>query len=447
MNKRKFSLWRFAFSLLVLALSVSVVAANGEWESFDTEFTMDAVSMVSADYGWAAEFACGRRLDGDVNITKHVLYRWDGINWTVQREFPLEEGECRGVLQMVSKTDGWFGYVVQDPDTFDRNTNLYRWNGSVWTFAGSFVGGWAGFDMLAPDNIWSQGGDTFFGVTHHWDGTQWAFASHSFLDPEEGPSYTNEDISMINDTDGWAIGGFGDINRWNGKEWLNYPSPYETDRYSDPLLAAVDMVSVNDGWIVGDGGLILRWENNSWVEYPSPVRSALYDVEMLNANHGYAVSNAADILHWDGNEWTIVADNLGSYVSLDMIDANNGWAVGDSLARLSGEPVSDGGDMPPAGADDCVIPPSGPWPPCATGDGTAPAPPANNGDCVIPESGPWPPCATGDGSSDSGDCVIPPSGPWPPCATGGVPPTDLPEGCVVPQSGPWPSCARILLRR
>ncbi len=45
----------------------------------------------------------------------------------------------------------------------------------------------------------------------------------------------------------------------------------------------------------------------------------------------------------------------------------------------------------------------------------------NSGDCVIPESGPWPPCATNGGNSDgnSDECVIPESGPWPPCATGG----------------------------
>ena len=94
--------------------------------------------------------------------------------------------------------------------------------------------------------------------------------------------------------------------------------------------------------------------------------------------------------------------------------------------------------------DDCVIPESGPWPPCATGGNGGNS--GNNGnsgdDCVIPESGPWPPCATGGnggGSSggDSGnsgdDCVIPESGPWPPCATdgsgngGGTAPAPAPE--------------------
>ena len=90
--------------------------------------------------------------------------------------------------------------------------------------------------------------------------------------------------------------------------------------------------------------------------------------------------------------------------------------------------------------DGCVIPESGPWPPCATGGNSGSTDP---GDCVIPESGPWPPCATGGNSGDASGCVIPESGPWPPCATsGGAPvPPDHGEGCIIPDSGPWPPCA------
>ncbi len=93
----------------------------------------------------------------------------------------------------------------------------------------------------------------------------------------------------------------------------------------------------------------------------------------------------------------------------------------------------------PDGSGNCVIPPSGPWPPCATGGGKPNNLPPG---CVIPPSGPWPPCATGGNSGgNSGSCVIPPSGPWPPCATGGGKPNNLPPGCVIPPSGPWPPCA------
>lgn len=77
-------------------------------------------------------------------------------------------------------------------------------------------------------------------------------------------------------------------------------------------------------------------------------------------------------------------------------------------------------ELPGPDPTECVIPPSGPWPPCAT-QGDAPPPDLPSG-CVIPLSGPWPPCAT-QGDTPPPDlppgCVIPPSGPWPPCATGG----------------------------
>ena len=95
----------------------------------------------------------------------------------------------------------------------------------------------------------------------------------------------------------------------------------------------------------------------------------------------------------------------------------------------------------------CIIPDSGPWPPCATGGNTNPS--TGGGDCVIPESGPWPPCATGGNTNPNtgsgGDCVIPDAGPWPPCATGGNTNPNTGGGdnneCIIPDSGPWPPCS------
>ena len=87
--------------------------------------------------------------------------------------------------------------------------------------------------------------------------------------------------------------------------------------------------------------------------------------------------------------------------------------------------------------DNCNVPLTGPWPPCAIGGGHG----GNSGgsaDCTIPASGPWPACATGGDRPNIPGCEIPPSGPWPACATGGATHDD----CVIPESGPWPACAR-----
>lgn len=113
-------------------------------------------------------------------------------------------------------------------------------------------------------------------------------------------------------------------------------------------------------------------------------------------------------------------------------------------------PCATGGDPIEESSDDCILPESGPWPPCAIGGGNAESRNNGNDECVIPESGPWPPCATGeapagnDSSSSNDDCTIPASGPWPPCATGGnsngADETQQ-DDCLIPESGPWPACA------
>ena len=131
----------------------------------------------------------------------------------------------------------------------------------------------------------------------------------------------------------------------------------------------------------------------------------------------------------------------GSSISISVVAAAeeppaDGGAGGDGGVGDGGA----GGDGGTGGDADCVIPDSGPWPPCATGgDGST----GGDADCVIPDSGPWPPCATGGEGGDAG-CVIPDSGPWPPCATGeDARPPSTPD-CEVPDSGPWPPCARMI---
>lgn len=160
----------------------------------------------------------------------------------------------------------------------------------------------------------------------------------------------------------------------------------------------------------------------------------------------------------------ILLNDIASIMTRDIAASNGTVHIIDTVLFPRG-----GGAQPPASApagggaatdsDECVIPASGPWPPCATGGATPPATGGDDsGECVIPASGPWPPCATGGGGvttppatggDDSGECVIPASGPWPPCATGGgggvtTPPAtggDDSGECVIPASGPWPPCA------
>ena len=432
MKKRIFRNGLIVVIMLVTVLTAAVVSASGEWEQING-FSMTNISMISAEAGWGVSFPCG----GDSNEIS--VYRWDGTAWNNWYVLFGEEPPCRGAIQMVSETDGW----IAIPNGFNGDaTDLHRWTGSDWILfttiehPGSL--GIVNFDMLNANDIYASSGAGVQAEFFHWNGTEWRLQGRG-----PGGNFTGRDISMVSATDGWSIGAFESISRWDGSSWSAYTPQGQTE---GDRLFAIDMVSADDGWIVGNNGLIKRWQNGDWSDFPSPTDAGIRDVEMLNASVGYASTDLGEILRWDGTNWTVVADLTGNLSDIEMFDANNGFAGGSHHARLQG------GNEPPTSDDgDCIIPSSGPWPPCATGGGDAPPPSEpptdDSGECVIPESGPWPPCATGGDAPADGDCVIPPSGPWPPCATEVAPPADLPEGCVVPPSGPWPACARVLLIR
>ena len=100
-------------------------------------------------------------------------------------------------------------------------------------------------------------------------------------------------------------------------------------------------------------------------------------------------------------------------------------------------------------ADGCVIPESGPWPPCATGGASSGDSTASGDAC--PATGKWPPGCVPGGSGSGGGAAsapgqaCPASGPWPPgCVpggSGGGAASGGNDGCVIPASGPWPPCA------
>ncbi|MGB1251052.1 MAG: hypothetical protein ACPG8W_10590 [Candidatus Promineifilaceae bacterium] len=118
-----------------------------------------------------------------------------------------------------------------------------------------------------------------------------------------------------------------------------------------------------------------------------------------------------------------------------------------TLFVLSGVLLASTTMVETAYAADCVIPSSGPWPPCARNGNARPNAPSQNGNgCVIPPTGPWPPCASNEGNTSNNqgnDCVIPSTGPWPPCASSGSgnQGNSSNNDCVIPTSGPWPPCA------
>lgn len=151
-------------------------------------------------------------------------------------------------------------------------------------------------------------------------------------------------VSMLSDTDGWAVGekapGYPLVLRWNGNIWTEVPVP------SIPMarLHSVSLISPTLGWAVGskfifpwDGydPLILYWDGTQWERVSAPVAGVVLEsVEMVSAKEAWAVGyrgiySDAVILHWACNNWTVVPSPTDHRLtSIAMNSPTDGWAVG-----------------------------------------------------------------------------------------------------------------------
>ena len=162
-----------------------------------------------------------------------------------------------------------------------------------------------------------------------------------------------------------------------------------------PAPAPTTAPVVFDERICGEPGAVTQSQTTRWTN--------IFTTADPNSDTGRAYEPNTPVTILGRDYW-------GCWISVQA-EPGNGWIPVDAVttkAVMDLPMLVDNRDAPPGGGN--------PAPP-------PPPPPTGNNGCVIPPSGPWPPCATGGNTpppAPSGDeCVIPTSGPWPPCATGG----------------------------
>jgi uncharacterized repeat protein (TIGR01451 family) len=244
--------------------------------------------------------------------------------------FPTAATGTIYTVDMLSATDGWAGGIAGF---------ILHYNGSDWvSVPTNFDSPINGIYMLSASSGW---GVTYKGQVIRYNGT---WTVHS---TPAGASL--EDIYMLSETDGFAVGGpidpcapggsclMGAIYRYNGSTWQHVSSPVPY------WLTAIDMLSASDGWIVGVGGTVLRWNGTSWQGGSIAPGLALVDVDTLSSTDvwavGYEVEAGGVLYHWDGSTWTRLDSPNGARLNaVDMVNSNYGWAVGDggTILRYNG---------------------------------------------------------------------------------------------------------------
>lgn len=202
------------------------------------------------------------------------------------------------------------GLAPNDVWAVGESGSIFRYNGTTWNRVAfeNDITPFYDVDVIANDSVWAVSSALW-----HWDGTIWEEVASS--------SRASIALSMVSDTDGWAVGYDGDIRHWNGTDFITVTSPITTP------LRDIQMLSATDGWAVGDNGVIVRYNGSAWVAYPSPTTLILTKVQMRSATEGYAIGNNI-FLRWNGTSWTIAANPPDFFTSLAMVSSGEGYADG-----------------------------------------------------------------------------------------------------------------------
>ncbi|RJR18312.1 MAG: hypothetical protein C4582_11725 [Desulfobacteraceae bacterium] len=159
-------------------------------------------------------------------------------------------------------------------------------------------------------------------------------------DPCRNTLYSVAVVQGSNGNDLWAVGAKGTILRWNGTTWSKVASP------TTEILRSVAMANSNLGFAVGHGGWVLKWDGTSWAKSDAKTTNWFRTVGFVPGSNGSKAWAACDYagvgyyMNWNGSQWDIKFGGKNQIFGttlwgLSMIDANNGWAVGEALHQVS----------------------------------------------------------------------------------------------------------------
>ena len=225
-------------------------------------------------------------------------------------------------IQMLSYDDGW---IVGGWCCNPWMSTIKHWDGLTWENIAN-PGQYQLFtiNMLNQNEGWAGG--QFGKLLYYKDGL-W----------QKYPSPTDKDIvdiSMVSEQEGWAISNSGypsqdsQILKYLNNEWQIYASGYKN-------LNGIDMTSRTDGWIVGGNGQLLHFDGQNWKAITSPTNGFIYRVQMLSNNVGWASGWDGLLLSYNNGVWRVVdSPSKTRFYSIDFVSPGEGWIAGDKLFHL-----------------------------------------------------------------------------------------------------------------
>jgi hypothetical protein len=295
--------------------------------------SVQSISMISADDGWAVGHISGRPTT--------LLMHYQHGRWTIlPKPMGLDDTAEFAAVSMLSAADGWA--LVSTPFWFDSRHQGFRpgslllhYMNGAWSIASPVIPTGSGtYDpsallMVSANDGWATGE----GKTLHYDGTAWR-AVTVLSDQQWGGGSS---ITATGPNDIWIARFGGDIVHYDGTSWTEQriALPFGQQLFGPILLQGIAMISPHEGFAVGgiansSSGVILHYTSGRW-SVQSIVDENLYGVSLRSASEGWAVGAAGSIYHYlAGSGWTKAAKPVSHplYGVTALPSGSDPWAVG-----------------------------------------------------------------------------------------------------------------------
>lgn len=345
---------RVALGIGVVLATVLLILGNMQQTSFTwlyhlgigqpyawaNTMSLQSISMVSADDGWAVGHISGQPTT--------LLMRYSRGQWTIlPKPAGLDNHSQFSAVSMVSANDGWAWASAMTPigdryHSFTPGGVLLHYDGATWKIATPVfpIAIGFGFDssallMLSPTDGWATGDN----MTLHYDGAAWREVTALSAQQWGGGSA----IAATGPNDIWIARSFGgDIIHYDGTTWTEQriTLPFGQALPGAIHLNGVAMLSPSEGFAVGDitnstSGVILHYVGGRWF-VQNTVDEYLYGLSLRSRTDGWAIGAAGGIYHDQAGVWTKVAKpvSVPLYGVTALPSGSDAWAIGLNGALL-----------------------------------------------------------------------------------------------------------------
>ncbi|MGD8719819.1 MAG: YCF48-related protein [Candidatus Zixiibacteriota bacterium] len=184
--------------------------------------------------------------------------------------------------------------------------------------------------MLDVDNGWAVG---YWGEILRYQNGQWSVYytwATQYL----------QDVDFGSANFGMAVGYQGSAILWNGSSWVYADIPTTRHIWGVVVPPGQDDVA----WAVGQRGTLYRWAggtSGSWSKWDLGMTRALHDIFFTSATDGWLCGQDGRVFHFDESTWSAVnASTANDFYCIYALSPNNVWVGGTNGALYHYEGVS-----------------------------------------------------------------------------------------------------------